>query len=128
MAKYSVQRELIKKNLADRYDHPTADAVYSSIREELPNISLGTVYRNLKFLVSEGELLSLNLGDGKEHFDGNINPHYHFICEKCGCVQDIFMDRLNIEETAAGHFDGKISGHKTYFYGLCSDCNSDGNS
>ena len=59
MIKRSVQRELIRNNLAHRTDHPTADMVYQSIREELPNISLGTVYRNLRFLVDQGEF-SLN--------------------------------------------------------------------
>ena len=77
MIKRSVQRELIRNNLAHRTDHPTADMVYQSIREELPNISLGTVYRNLRFLVDQGDALSLKLGDGKEHFDGNVNPYAH---------------------------------------------------
>ena len=69
--------------------------VYQSIREELPNISLGTVYRNLRFLVDQGDALSLKLGDGKEHFDGNVNPHFHFICTQCGCVDDIFMPSID---------------------------------
>ena len=98
MAKRSLQREMIKQNLLSRYDHPTADMVYQSIREELPNISLGTVYRNLRFLVDQGDALSLKLGDGREHFDGHVEPHYHFICTKCGDVEDIFMDELNICE------------------------------
>jgi len=122
MAKYSHQRELIKRNMLSRYDHPTADAVYTSIRQEIPNISLGTVYRNLKLLVEQGELLSLDIGDGKEHFDGTVAPHYHFICDNCRKVYDIMMDKLNIEQLASDHFDGDIYGHKTYFYGLCSDC------
>lgn len=122
MAKFSRQRELIKQNLRSRYDHPTADAVYTSIREEIPNISLGTVYRNLRLLVEQGELLSLNMGDGKEHFDGNVNKHYHFICNCCGFVYDIMMDELDINRNASAHFDGKITGHSTYFYGLCKNC------
>lgn len=122
MAKYSRQRELIKNNVLSRYDHPTADAVYSSIREEIPNISLGTVYRNLRLLVDQRDIISLNLGDGKEHFDGRVEPHYHFICQDCGTVQDIMMDELKINDIAANYFDGKIIGHNTYFYGLCSKC------
>lgn len=68
MAKYSRQRELIKRNMLSRYDHPTADAVYTSIREEIPNISLGTVYRNLRLLVDQGEILSLDMGRWKGAF------------------------------------------------------------
>ena len=113
---------MIKDNLTNRYDHPTADMVYQSIRKELPNISLGTVYRNLKFLVEHGEALSLNLGDGREHFDGHVAPHYHFICSECNCVEDIFMEELPVCEQAAKHFSGEINGHSTYFYGLCKNC------
>ena len=102
MIKRSIQRELIRDNLTHRTDHPTADMVYQSIREELPNISLGTVYRNLRFLVDQGDALSLKLGDGKEHFDGNVNPHFHFICTQC--------------------YSGNIKGHSTYFYGTCPKC------
>ncbi|WP_288682479.1 transcriptional repressor [uncultured Eubacterium sp.] len=123
MIKRSVQRELIRNNLAHRTDHPTADMVYQSIREELPNISLGTVYRNLRFLVDQGDALSLKLGDGKEHFDGNVNPHFHFICTQCGCVDDIFMPSIDeICTTAAQYYSGDIKGHSTYFYGTCPKC------
>ena len=62
--KYSRQRESIKANLMSRHDHPTADALYASIREEFPNISLGTVYRNLNLLVETGEILKLTCGNG----------------------------------------------------------------
>ena len=104
MIKRSVQRELIRNNLTHRTDHPTADMVYQSIREELPNISLGTVYRNLRFLVDQGDALSLKLGDGKEHFDGNVNPHFHFICTQCGCVDDIFMPSIDEICTIAAQY------------------------
>lgn len=122
MIKRSQQRELIKENLISRYDHPTADMVYQSVRNDLPNISLGTVYRNLRFLVDQGDALSLKLGDGREHFDGHVQPHYHFICNECGCVEDIFMKEIPICEQAAKHYSGEITGHNTYFYGLCKNC------
>lgn len=64
-----------------RHDHPTADALYASIREEFPNISLGTVYRNLNLLVETGEILKLTCGNGPDHYDGNVAPHYHFVAE-----------------------------------------------
>lgn len=124
MVKYSKQRELIRENLLSRYDHPTADDVYASVKLILPNISLGTVYRNLSFLVEQGEVLSLKLGDGKEHFDGHTEPHYHFICTECGKVEDIFMKELQINKIAQDHFDGIIKGHQTYYYGICPKCNN----
>ena len=121
--KYSRQREAIKSYLASTTSHPTADTVYMHVREDFPNISLGTVYRNLSFLVEQGEVLSLKLGDGKEHFDGHTEPHYHFICTECGKVEDIFMKELQINKIAQDHFDGIIKGHQTYYYGICPKCN-----
>ena len=86
--KYSRQRELIKDFLCTRKDHPTADVVYMNVRQQFPNISLGTVYRNLTLLSGTGEIQRLRLGDGVDHFDADTSPHNHFVCTKCGCVQD----------------------------------------
>ena len=77
--KYSRQRESIKACLMGRKDHPTADALYTSIREQFPNISLGTVYRNLNLLVELGEIRKLSCGDGTDHFDYDTSPHYHYV-------------------------------------------------
>lgn len=121
--KYSRQRESIKACLMGRKDHPTADAVYSSIREEFPNISLGTVYRNLKLLVELGEIQKLTCGDGKDHFDADTSPHYHFVCHSCGAVQDLAMSPLsNLNDMANAVTDGKIDSHTVYFYGTCGAC------
>lgn len=121
--KYSRQRESIKKFLAERKDHPTADIVYFNIKEQFPNISLGTVYRNLSLLAEIGEILKINMGDGADRFDGNPNPHYHFVCRKCNSVLDLKMEGLsNINELANTDFDGKVEGHYAYFYGLCDKC------
>ncbi len=81
--KYSRQREAVKEFLASRIDHPTADTVYTNLREKFPNISLGTVYRNLSLLADMGEIIKITTGDGADRFDGRITPHNHFICRKC---------------------------------------------
>lgn len=121
--KYSRQREAIKEFLMERKDHPTADMVYLGLLDKFPNLSLGTVYRNLTLLSDTGEVNRLRLGDGVDHFDGNTMPHYHFICEKCGRVMDITVDGLNsLIDSADSYFYGKIKGHVTYFYGECPDC------
>ena len=121
--KYSRQRELIKDFLRERRDHPTADVVYQNVRLLNPNISLGTVYRNLALLTDRGEIRRLRLGDGIDHFDADISPHYHFICNECGCVQDLQMDGMaDIPDLDSLHFKGKITGQMTYFYGLCEQC------
>ena len=124
--KYSRQREAIKAMLMTRYDHPTADMVYADIRKEYPNISLGTVYRNLTLLSSLGEIQKLDMGDGVDHFDGNASPHFHFLCTSCHSVIDLPLDKnalKGIDELAGNDFDGKICGHITHFYGLCGRCN-----
>lgn len=121
--KYSKQREEIKRYLASRKDHPTADTVYMAIRKELPNISLGTVYRNLTLLADSGEILRLRIGDGADHFDYDTSPHYHFVCKECGSVSDLEMDNIDfITETAGAHFNGRIAGYVAYFYGTCECC------
>lgn len=121
--KYSRQREAIKEFLMERKDHPTADMVYLGLLDKFPNLSLGTVYRNLTLLSDTGEINRLRLGDGVDHFDGNTMPHYHFICEKCGKVMDIETKDFDAGiDLAASGFPGKIKGHVTYFYGECPDC------
>lgn len=123
MLKYSKQRESIKNFLVTRYDHPTAETVYLNIRKEFPNISLGTVYRNLNLLAEIGEIQKLSPGIGPDRFDGNPAPHYHFICRHCGCVIDLTVSGLDHINILAGQdFDGEIEGHITYFYGSCPSC------
>ena len=121
--KHSKQRDMIKEFLMTRKDHPTADTVYMNVRQQNPNISLGTVYRNLTLLADIGEIARLRLGDGVDHFDADTSPHDHFVCTHCGSVIDLEMDPLTgISEQAAAHFNGTIEGHVTYFYGTCSHC------
>ena len=123
MLKYSKQRESIKNFLVTRYDHPTAETVYLNIRREFPNISLGTVYRNLNLLAEIGEIQKLSPGIGPDRFDGNPAPHYHFICRHCGCVMDLTVSGLDHINILAGQdFDGEIEGHITYFCGACPSC------
>lgn len=121
--KYSRQREMIKDFLMTRKDHPTADVVYMNVRQSNPNISLGTVYRNLTLLADLGEIQRLRVGDGIDHFDADTSPHYHFICNNCGAVIDLEMESIDsIMDIANKKFDGCIQGHFTYFYGMCPHC------
>jgi len=121
--KYSRQREAIKEYLMNTKEHPTADTVYMNIRSTYPNISLGTVYRNLNLLAEQGEVLKINCQDGCDRFDGNPNLHYHFLCNTCGKVLDIEMEPIeHINVIAGAKFSGKVQGHVTFFYGQCHDC------
>lgn len=121
--RYSRQREAIKNYLMSTTSHPTAETVYDNIRNIFPNISLGTVYRNLNFLVEHGEVLRLDCGDGHVHFDGNTMPHNHFFCRVCHSLLDIKMDTIeHIDIIANAGFDGIIEGHTVLFHGLCPIC------
>ena len=100
MKNYSRQRETILQVLYSTDTHPTASAVYNEVRKVIPNISLGTVYRNLAALSEEGVILSLSVGDGYEHFDGNSAPHAHLHCKRCGKIYDAPLKQDILSETA----------------------------
>ncbi len=121
--KYSRQRQLIYNFLMSRRDHPTADMVYQNVRQEHPNISLGTVYRNLTLLADRGDIQRLQVGDGVDRFDADTSWHSHFFCSECGCVTDLRIDYL--DDTLARtrqEFDGRIERQTICFYGVCGRC------
>ncbi len=123
MLKYSRQRECIKQYLSSSKEHPTADMVYAHVRKEFPNISLGTVYRNLTLLVDIGEVVKVEVGDNIDHFDACVAPHYHIICNNCGCVEDVFLPADDkMVQDATPYYDGKILSQTVYFHGTCSSC------
>lgn len=121
--KYSRQREAIKNFLMNRNDHPTADTIYTCLREEYPNISLGTVYRNLSLLEEIGEISKISVGSGADHYDGDTTQHQHFICTRCNQVYDIQIKNIDsIVEEAAKSFPGIIESYRVNFYGICETC------
>ncbi|MDO5135028.1 MAG: transcriptional repressor [Eubacteriales bacterium] len=122
--KYSRQRESIKDFLINRCDHPTADVVYENMKRIYPNISLGTVYRNLSLLSDLGEIRKLSSFGGADHFDARTDHHFHFMCTECGRIMD--MDTANfdriLKETAESFVNGQISDYNARFFGICEDC------
>lgn len=121
--KHSRQRDAVYNFLKDRKDHPTADTIYTGVRDEYPNISLGTVYRNLMVLRDTGKIRTVDVGDGVIHFDADTSEHNHFICMRCGRVEDLEMESIDrVKEIAATNFAGKITGYSAYFYGICESC------
>ncbi|MDO4490654.1 MAG: transcriptional repressor [Lachnospiraceae bacterium] len=123
--KFSRQRESIKRNLLERRDHPTADMVFADIRKEYPNVSLGTVYRNLSLFADLGEIRKLPSANGADHFDGNMVPHHHFVCSVCGEIQDLFLSDAvsrDVEREAADKISGTITDCSMTFSGICDNC------
>lgn len=121
--KHSKQREAIKEYLASTNTHPTADTVYMHVKEIFPNISLGTVYRNLNLLADLGEIVKITTPDGADRLDAHIQPHYHFYCKECKQVFDMPLDVIeSIDKIASESFDGEIDSHTIMFCGTCANC------
>lgn len=123
--RYSRQRELIYDVLLHSREHPTAEMVYKALKPEHPSLSLGTVYRNLNQLVEEGTIASLPFP--VERFDGNIEPHAHFVCKNCNSVYDIMaIDYDSSLDKEAGEKSGhSIDQHMLIFYGDCAACSEE---
>jgi len=121
--KYSRQREAIKSFLMSRDDHPTADTIYEELRKNFPNISLGTIYRNLALLEGIGSINKITSSNGADRYDADTGLHNHFTCKKCNCVINLDMDNIDhIKDTASKRFGGSIDGYVAQFYGICEDC------
>ena len=121
--KYSRQREAIRENLMHRKDHPTADMVYTDIRQIYPNISLGTVYRNLTLLADQNIIRKVVTDDGILRFDATTAPHDHFVCRQCSRVLDLKRaDAEDFRYVPGEEFDGDIEECQLTFYGICGEC------
>lgn len=119
-SRYSRQRELIYDTVRQSRAHPTAEAVYRALKPENPGLSLGTVYRNLHLLAEEGRLMRLPFP--VERFDGDLSPHSHFCCDKCGRVSDVPTLYDGDLDAAAARLGHRVSHHSICFYGICRDC------
>lgn len=119
--RYSRQRELITEIIKGRKDHPTADMIYASARELDSTISLGTVYRNLKILADEKEIITLETEDKRLHYDGDTSRHSHFICSDCGKIIDFFEQIEPPKEITESGLT--IISEKCVYYGKCNSCN-----
>lgn len=117
------QREVILNVLRSTKSHPTADWVYQEVRKEMPNVSLGTIYRNLKTLTEMGEALELSYGSTYSRFDGNPANHYHFVCSECGNVFDVDLPVISdLENRVSEQMGAEVSEHRLEFYGTCQQC------
>jgi Fe2+ or Zn2+ uptake regulation protein len=117
------QRAAILKILRGTRSHPTADQIYDLARKQIPNISKGTVYRNLQVLREGGTISELNLNGTLSRYEAKQSRHYHFRCEQCGRVFDI-DEPVNeeIDKRLAARTGFKVSSHYMEFQGLCKDC------
>ncbi len=125
MTRKSKQKEAIFKVLKGATSHPTAEWVYERVRREIPNISLGTVYRDLKLLKQDGEILEVSLAGTQSRFDGKAENHYHFRCLKCNRIFDVDgpVDK-ELDKRIAQKMGFTVFEHRLEFHGLCKNCQS----
>jgi Fur family peroxide stress response transcriptional regulator len=121
--KRSRQREKILQVLNGTTSHPTAEWVHEHVREQIPRVSLGTIYRNLHILTAQGRIQELDFGEGIHRYDATVDQHYHFVCERCGTVSDLPVSPKNdIHDLVRDVVPGEVRSHRLDFFGVCSDC------
>ena len=122
--KHFRKRDAILTCLQETKVHPSADWVYQQLKPQIPDLSLGTVYRNLSLFKEQGLVQSLGTVKGVERFDGDTHSHVHFICTDCGAVQDIEgMPQLpSLRASAENDLGSQIQGCQITFTGRCREC------
>ena len=123
MKNYSRQREAILNVLKSTKTHPTANEVYKMVQKEIPNISLGTVYRNLDALNASGNILSISVGSGTTHFDGDNSNHIYLHCKNCQKITDLRFDSKELNFLLENE---KFMPESLVCVvdGICSDCSN----
>ena len=122
MKNYSRKREAVLNVLCSTKCHPTAAWIYENVRKVLPNISLGTVYRNLTVLEQEGIIRKIPVGAGQEHFDGDNTQHSHFYCKSCQRITDILIDTTDACSLVEKETGADVDLGTYTFTGICKNC------
>ena len=116
----SRKRDAIREELHRAPDHPTAEELFARLRPRFPDLSLGTVYRNLSLFRQEGSAVCVATVDGQERFDGRTEPHAHFICERCGRIEDLPLAVPS--ELLRAELPGRARACSLTYYGVCDHC------
>lgn len=122
--KHSKQRDALIEILQSTDTHPTAEWVYEQMREKFPNVSLATVYRNLRHMIEIGMARELYT-DNSSRFDANMTDHYHFVCKNCRKLIDIFPEEENSEIKKIRNMGFEVDKYDLSIYGLCTACKSE---
>lgn len=124
MKKRSKKRDAILQCISGTKCHPTADWVYQQLKPQIPDLSLGTVYRNIAMFKEEGVIQSIGVVNGLERYDYNTAPHTHFVCTQCHQVLD--LDEIQLPQGVIDQtercFGGKIGSYQLQFSGQCAEC------
>ncbi|MDO4982630.1 MAG: transcriptional repressor [Eubacteriales bacterium] len=125
----SKKRQAIYDYLRGVDEHPTAEMIYNRLKPEYPELSLGTVYRNLAVLEEDGLVIRVGSVDGQERYDACLKLHAHFVCDECRRVSDIEIDHYAARLLADVNerCDCAASSFSLTFHGLCAECKSKDN-
>lgn len=122
--RYSKKREAILEVIRGTDAHPSADWVYQALKPTHPDLSLGTVYRNLSFFKEQGTVCCVGVVAGQERFDATTTPHTHFICDTCGSVLDLHKIPVDpaLDEKVGTQYGLDVDHHELVFHGTCAHC------
>ena len=124
MIRYSKKRAAILDAIRGTDCHPSAEWIYQTLKPTHPDLSLGTVYRNLIFFQEHGDIRSIGVVKGQERFDAMTTPHSHFVCSECGAVSDLpeIKPDLDLDRAVSRRYGHAVSHHDLIFYGRCKAC------
>ena len=120
---HSKRRDAIYELLKTSKSHPSAKTIYEKLKSEYPNISLGTVYRNINFFIENDNIFRVANVAGEDRFDACLEPHSHFVCTKCGNIYDIENKNFEYLNKTLENENFKVDKTSVVFYGLCRNCN-----
>ncbi len=119
----TIQGQLVLNAVRQLGNHPTADDVYNYVVQMHPNISKGTVYRNLNSLAEDGILVKISVPDAADRFDHTLEKHYHIKCMNCKEFVDVNLDYIQeLDDKVAESTKYKILSHDVVFKGICHNC------
>ena len=124
-AKHFKKRDAILQYLQGTNEHPSAETIYAQLKPQIPDLAMGTVYRNLNLFKEQGLVTSVGTVKGVDRFDANTCDHVHFICADCGAVIDLEEMQVNeaLNAAATKASGGKVESCRLSFTGYCRNCN-----
>ena len=127
--RYSKKREAILTTIQGTKCHPSAEWIYQRLKPCHPDLSLGTVYRNLTFFLEHGLVQRVGTVQGQERFDAIVTPHSHFVCDCCGSILDLpeINSDAGLDQAVSQQYGLAVQRHKLTFYGLCPSCTNQQN-
>lgn len=124
---FSKKRDAVLEVLCSTNTHPSAEWIYNKLKNDYPNFSLGTVYRNLALFKEQGLAIAVANVNGQERYDGVTSAHAHFVCNKCGAIFDVdcLSDNRSFDERIARLYNCEVERHNLCFYGTCANCRNE---